>query len=381
MSLKELDHVQERDVALSYLCGVSPECISDNWDVSYPTARYIAGEHSNQWNDSLIDFYKQTSPWQRTRNSAHLYMAFREKDIPNQDLVVLKRDRKAFKSIKNDIYDKQTEEIAENLLLDKFLVPSDGFELLLNDIFGKRTSESIIEPILLEELYGEYSNEKFSLKGVYENVLNNLTEKIKEGGLSITPRKKEVIYDSIKTLLPREGSVILSLYDKKLTLKATGKECGGVSIERIRQIRNKSLRKLRHSTRTRKLRILNSLATDQDVDRYISDFDKLWERQKWYNELYPAIKEEVLRDMLPEKISVYLSKKGIPLNQEIQSMPIDDLGLSVRSRNGLLNLGVTNLGELLNKTEIEFLKGRNIGRSSLNEVKEVLSELGFSFKA
>jgi len=57
---------------------------------------------------------------------------------------------------------------------------------------------------------------------------------------------------------------------------------------------------------------------------------------------------------------------------------VDELELSVRSANCLKNAGIHLIGELVQKTEAEMLKTRNFGRKSLNEIKEILSEMGLS---
>jgi DNA-directed RNA polymerase subunit alpha len=57
---------------------------------------------------------------------------------------------------------------------------------------------------------------------------------------------------------------------------------------------------------------------------------------------------------------------------------VDELDLSVRSANCLQNAGIEFIHQLVEKTEAEMLKTKNFGRKSLNEIKEILSELGLS---
>ena len=57
---------------------------------------------------------------------------------------------------------------------------------------------------------------------------------------------------------------------------------------------------------------------------------------------------------------------------------VDDLELSVRSANCLKNANIRFIGELVNKSEAEMLKTKNFGRKSLNEIKEILSEMGLN---
>lgn len=58
---------------------------------------------------------------------------------------------------------------------------------------------------------------------------------------------------------------------------------------------------------------------------------------------------------------------------------VDELELSVRSANCLQNAGIKYIGELVQKTEAEMLKTKNFGRKSLNEIKEILTEMGLGF--
>jgi DNA-directed RNA polymerase subunit alpha len=58
---------------------------------------------------------------------------------------------------------------------------------------------------------------------------------------------------------------------------------------------------------------------------------------------------------------------------------VDDMELSVRSAYSLKNAGINLIGDLVQKTEAEMLKTKNFGRKSLNEIKEMLAEMGLSF--
>ena len=57
---------------------------------------------------------------------------------------------------------------------------------------------------------------------------------------------------------------------------------------------------------------------------------------------------------------------------------IDELELSVRSSNCLENADIKYIGELVQRTEAEMLRTKNFGRKSLNEIKEILAEMGLS---
>lgn len=57
---------------------------------------------------------------------------------------------------------------------------------------------------------------------------------------------------------------------------------------------------------------------------------------------------------------------------------VDALELSVRAANCLENANIKYIGELVTKTESDMLKTKNFGRKSLNEIKDILVEMGLS---
>jgi DNA-directed RNA polymerase subunit alpha len=57
---------------------------------------------------------------------------------------------------------------------------------------------------------------------------------------------------------------------------------------------------------------------------------------------------------------------------------VDELELSVRSANCLKNDNIIYIGDLVQKTEAEMLRTPNFGRKSLNEIKEVLVNMGLT---
>ncbi len=57
---------------------------------------------------------------------------------------------------------------------------------------------------------------------------------------------------------------------------------------------------------------------------------------------------------------------------------VDELELSVRSYNCLKNASIKTIGDLVTRSETEMLRTKNFGRKSLNEIKEILAEMGLS---
>jgi DNA-directed RNA polymerase subunit alpha len=66
------------------------------------------------------------------------------------------------------------------------------------------------------------------------------------------------------------------------------------------------------------------------------------------------------------------------IRNENLNRSVEELELSVRSYNCLKNANIQTIGELVQKTENEMLKTKNFGRKSLNEIKEILANMGLS---
>ncbi len=72
---------------------------------------------------------------------------------------------------------------------------------------------------------------------------------------------------------------------------------------------------------------------------------------------------------------VEMVKLDARLNENLYKS-IDELELSVRAANCLENAGIRYVGELVTKSESEMLKTKNFGRKTLNEIKDLLAEMG-----
>ena len=69
------------------------------------------------------------------------------------------------------------------------------------------------------------------------------------------------------------------------------------------------------------------------------------------------------------------AREELPFNRNLLRK-VDELELSVRSANCLKNDNIIYIGDLVQKTEAEMLRTPNFGRKSLNEIKEVLAQMG-----
>jgi DNA-directed RNA polymerase subunit alpha len=71
-----------------------------------------------------------------------------------------------------------------------------------------------------------------------------------------------------------------------------------------------------------------------------------------------------------------ISEHGSEKMNEVLNRSVEELELSVRSYNCLKNANIQTIGELVQKTEAEMLRTKNFGRKSLNEIKEILANMG-----
>ena len=122
----------------------------------------------------------------------------------------------------------------------------------------------------------------------------------------------------------------------------------------------------------------------------ITDYDRLT-MEIWTNgNLPPADALGYAAKILKEQLSVFINfdeEEIIPKPAEVPESAklnenlfkgVDELELSVRSANCLKNADIRYIGDLVQKSETEMLKTKNFGRKSLNEIKEILSEMGLS---
>jgi len=119
----------------------------------------------------------------------------------------------------------------------------------------------------------------------------------------------------------------------------------------------------------------------------VTDYDKLSMTIETDGSVTPedavALAARILQDQLqlfinfeePQAHVVEERPSELPFNKNLLRK-VDELELSVRSANCLKNDNIVYIGDLVQKTEQEMLRTPNFGRKSLNEIKEVLAQMG-----
>ena len=126
----------------------------------------------------------------------------------------------------------------------------------------------------------------------------------------------------------------------------------------------------------------------------ITDYDKLT-LEVWTNGTISAQEAVALgAKVLIEHLNLFLDLSGDAYSgdsimvekddkgkEKVLEMTIEELDLSVRSFNCLKRAGINTVEDLINKTEDDMMKVRNLGRKSLDEVINKLASLGFTLSA
>jgi DNA-directed RNA polymerase subunit alpha len=119
----------------------------------------------------------------------------------------------------------------------------------------------------------------------------------------------------------------------------------------------------------------------------VTDYDSLSMRVETNGAVSPEDAVALAARILQDQLQLFINFEeprgrkddeptGEPLINKNLLRKVDELELSVRSANCLKNDNIVYIGDLVQKTEAEMLRTPNFGRKSLNEIKEVLANMG-----
>ena len=172
------------------------------------------------------------------------------------------------------------------------------------------------------------------------------------------------IEERLNTLLidipPRESIIIRMAYQDQLTFEQIAKEFN-ITRARVQQIVSKGIHRLKSRSKYLELGDLAYPETKvkKDYKEYIAQMQNNWTYEsaiKYINEHKP----EEYTPSYPEEII--------------------DLEFSVRTYNCLRKKYITTVKELLQKSEEDLMKVRNLGRKSLKEIKNKIEGLGYIYE-
>jgi DNA-directed RNA polymerase subunit alpha len=122
----------------------------------------------------------------------------------------------------------------------------------------------------------------------------------------------------------------------------------------------------------------------------MTDYDKLTLEVNTDGSVKPEDAVAYAAKILKEQLQIFINfdESDEPVEEDVDEdsykinenlyRSVEELELSVRSANCLKNAQINLIGELVEKSEAEMLKTQNFGRKSLNEIKDILAEMGLS---
>jgi DNA-directed RNA polymerase subunit alpha len=123
----------------------------------------------------------------------------------------------------------------------------------------------------------------------------------------------------------------------------------------------------------------------------ITDYDKLTIEVWTDGSVKPDDSIAYAAKILKEQLTIFINfdeesepSEEVEVEEEREKLnenlyrSVEELELSVRSANCLKNAGIKLIGELVSRSEAEMLKTQNFGRKSLNEIKDILTDMGLT---
>ena len=176
------------------------------------------------------------------------------------------------------------------------------------------------------------------------------------------------LIDAVDALPDRQRDVIRLRFKFLLTLDEIGKELK-VTRERVRQVEAKALRELRRPSVANKWRMVT-------LEEKIQVQDELKKMEYECEQLKLELK--ALLDARGEDGTSIEARgeDGTSIEARMEHIPLEDTGLSVRPYNCLRRYGVSFLDQLDGMQMSQFLKIRNLGKKSLEEILKVMESYG-----
>ncbi len=179
----------------------------------------------------------------------------------------------------------------------------------------------------------------------------------------------------LATLPERTAFCVTERYKNGKTYKEIGDEIG-LTRERVRQIIAKALHQLAHHTR----RIYLELGVQGVIERkvYLARNAEFDDRLDAVVELLTDIAGRI-KDMSDGEMVSAMAKYSNERFSKQRQIPLEQLDLSVRSFNHLSRAGMHTVGDVLDTPTYDLMKVRNLGKKSLDEIKDKIHSMGLLF--
>ena len=266
--------------------------------------------------------------------------------------------------------------------------------ILLSSMPGFAATEVSIEGVLheystIDGVQEDVVDILLNLKGVVFKLHNRdeVVLQLNKQGEGVVRASDIVVSHDVEIINPDHVIAHLSA-GGKLAMELKVEKSRGYVPGNMRQLadENKSIGKLVLDASFSPVRRVSYFVESARVEQR-TDLDKLIVEIETNGVIEP---EEAIRTaarILRDQLSVFADLEGTALPVEHQKTvqvdplllrPVDDLELTVRSANCLKAENIYYIGDLIQRTENELLKTPNLGRKSLNEIKEVLAARGLT---
>ncbi|MEJ2069901.1 MAG: DNA-directed RNA polymerase subunit alpha [Syntrophobacterales bacterium] len=255
-----------------------------------------------------------------------------------------------------------------------------------------------ITGVKIQDVHHEFSAIPGVLEDVTEILLNLKQERLKflsEGDKTLTLESKgegkikagDIRTDGTVVILNPEQHIATLSSDGQLNMEFFARSDKGYIPAEVNKEESQPIGYIPLDAAFSPIRKVNYVVTQARVGQR-TDYDKLtlevWTDGSVSPESAVAFAAKILKDQLtlfinfeeePERIEEKLEEQPAILNENLYR-GVNELELSVRAANCLRNANIRWIGELVQKSEQEMLKTKNFGRKSLNEIKEILQEMG-----
>jgi DNA-directed RNA polymerase subunit alpha len=257
---------------------------------------------------------------------------------------------------------------------------------------------SAITAVRIKDVYHEFS----AIPGVLEDVTEILLN-LKQVRLKILSEGPKMLHieasgqgeikagdirtDGMVEILNPEHHIATLAPDGELVVEMTVKSGKGFVPAEANKDEDQAIGYIPLDASFSPIRKVNYVVTQARVGQR-TDYDKLTLEVWTDGSITPENAIAYAAKILKEHLTMFINFEEEPLGAEEKSLEeppafnenlyrsVNELELSVRAANCLRNANIRYIGELVQKTEQEMLKTKNFGRKSLNEIKEILIEMG-----